>query len=67
MNILCKQIGLGLARVLKKGDHTFEIDEFFGKNKGLVVAEIELTSENENFEKEKTIICLRRPFNLSCI
>ena len=36
---------------IKKGDHTFEIDEFFGKNKGLIVAEIELTSENENFEK----------------
>ena len=30
---------------------TWEVDEFFGKNKGLVVAEIELKSVNEPFEK----------------
>lgn len=36
---------------IKKENHTFEIDVFLGKNKGLVVAEIELTSENESFEK----------------
>ena len=29
----------------------WEIDEFFGKNAGLVVAEIELESEDEAFEK----------------
>ena len=29
----------------------WEVDEFFGKNKGLVVAEIELKSVNEPFEK----------------
>jgi len=33
------------------GKHTFEIDEFCGENEGLVVAEIELDSENETFEK----------------
>lgn len=33
------------------GKHVFEIDEFSGDNKGLVIAEIELSSENENFEK----------------
>lgn len=33
------------------GKHTFEIDEFFGENKGLLIAEIELESEKENFEK----------------
>jgi adenylate cyclase len=32
-------------------EHTFEIDEFFGENQGLIVAEIELNSENEAFEK----------------
>lgn len=32
-------------------EHTFEIDEFFGENQGLIVAEIELHSENETFEK----------------
>jgi len=33
------------------GKHTFEVDEFYGDNEGLVVAEIELESENEAFEK----------------
>jgi len=33
------------------GNHTYEVDEFLGDNKGLVVAEIELKSENEIFEK----------------
>ena len=29
--------------------HTWEVDEFHGDNEGLVVAEIELISENEDF------------------
>ncbi len=33
------------------GIHVFEVDEFHGKNEGLVVAEIELSDENEVFEK----------------
>jgi len=33
------------------GNHTFEIDEFFGENLGLVVAEVELTAEDEAFVK----------------
>ena len=37
--------------LVKVGNHTFEVDEFYGKNKGLVVAEIELTSEAETFDK----------------
>ncbi|MDX1271541.1 CYTH domain-containing protein [Bizionia paragorgiae] len=36
---------------VKVGQHIFEIDEFSGDNEGLVVAEIELSSENETFEK----------------
>jgi CYTH domain-containing protein len=32
-------------------NHTLEIDEFFGENHGLIVAEIELNSENDTFEK----------------
>ena len=32
------------------GPHTFEVDEFFGENEGLVVAEVELHEENEDFE-----------------
>jgi len=31
-------------------DHIFEVDEFGGDNAGLVVAEIELSSENEYFK-----------------
>ena len=32
------------------GNHVWEVDEFLGKNEGLIVAEIELTSEDEDFE-----------------
>ena len=37
--------------LVKAGPHTFEVDEFYGQNQGLVLAEIELGSENEAFEK----------------
>jgi CYTH domain-containing protein len=33
------------------GGHTWEIDVFHGENDGLVVAELELTSESEAFER----------------
>ena len=33
------------------GRHVFEVDEFYGDHQGLVVAEVELTSETEPFEK----------------
>ncbi len=33
------------------GEHLFEVDEFLGQNEGLVVAEIELKSEGEDFDK----------------
>jgi len=36
---------------IPKGNHIFEVDEFFGNNEGLVVAEVELNSEDESFEK----------------
>jgi adenylate cyclase len=35
---------------VKQGAHTWEIDEFCGDNAGLIVAEIELTAEDEVFE-----------------
>ena len=35
---------------VKSGSHTFEVDEFQGSNAGLVIAEIELESENESFK-----------------
>lgn len=34
---------------IKSGEHTFEVDEFLGDNEGLIVAEVELQSENEPF------------------
>ena len=37
--------------LVKSGPHTFEVDEFHGENNGLVVAEVELSSEDETFEK----------------
>lgn len=37
--------------LVKVGNHTFEVDEFYGENKGLTVAEIELGSESEEFVK----------------
>lgn len=33
------------------GNHTFEVDDFMGENEGLIVAEIELQSETELFQK----------------
>ncbi len=37
--------------LVKSGKHTFEVDEFYGDNEGLVMAEVELESEDEAFEK----------------
>jgi adenylate cyclase len=36
---------------VQAGKHVIEIDEFYGENEGLVMAEIELESETEAFEK----------------
>jgi len=36
---------------VKSGIHTFEVDEFYGENQGLVVAEVELSVEGEAFVK----------------
>jgi adenylate cyclase len=36
---------------VKIGNHIFEVDEFYGENEGLIIAEIELESETETFEK----------------
>ncbi len=37
--------------IVPVGNHTFEVDEFYGDNEGLVIAEVELSDENEEFEK----------------
>jgi adenylate cyclase len=33
------------------GEHIFEVDEFYGDNEGLVLAEIELSTEEEEFAR----------------
>ena len=37
--------------LVKSGSHIFEVDEVYGDNEGLVMAEVELQSEDEHFEK----------------
>jgi adenylate cyclase len=37
--------------LIPSGNHTFEVDVFHDKNEGLIIAEIELSSEDEQFEK----------------
>ena len=37
--------------LVRSGDHVFEVDEFYGDNEGLVMAEVELHSEDETFRK----------------
>ena len=37
--------------LVKSGEFTFEVDEFYGDNEGLTVAEVELPSEDAAFDK----------------
>lgn len=49
---LCEPGMIDKTRYLvQSGNHVFEVDEFYGENEGLVVAEVELSSENESFKK----------------
>ncbi|MGB0896014.1 MAG: CYTH domain-containing protein [Flavobacteriaceae bacterium] len=49
---ICKQGVIDKIRYeVKMGDHIFEVDEFFADNTGLIIAEVELTSEDEVFEQ----------------
>lgn len=49
---LCEPGVIDKTRFLVKSDnHTFEVDEFYGDNEGLVVVEVELGAEDESFEK----------------
>ena len=36
---------------IEVGKHTFEVDEFLGDNKGLVIAEVELSYEDEPYDR----------------
>jgi adenylate cyclase len=49
---LCEPGMIDKTRYLvEAGDHTYEVDEFYGDNEGLTVAEVELSSEDEAFVK----------------
>lgn len=49
---LCEKGSIDKIRYeVKVGSHRFEVDEFFGDNAGLTIAEVELSDENEAFEK----------------
>ena len=51
---ICEPGVIDKTRYLVKntdGKHTWEVDEFYGDNDGLTVAEVELTDENEPFDK----------------
>lgn len=37
--------------LVKSGNHVFEVDEFYGDNEGLVMAEVELGAVDEPYEK----------------
>jgi CYTH domain-containing protein len=49
---LCEPGIIDKTRYIIEADgHTFEVDEFHGDNEGLILAEIELSSEDEAFTK----------------
>lgn len=49
---ICEKGVIDKTRYLvKAGTHTYEVDEFYGDNEGLTVAEVELESEDQAFVK----------------
>jgi len=54
--LLCEEGIIDKTRYqIKSGNHIFEVDEFYGENLGLIVAEIELRFEDEAFEKPEWV------------
>ena len=52
--LLCEPGVIDKTRYLVKspdGRHTFEVDEFYGDNEGLIMAEVELGAPDESYEK----------------
>ena len=49
---ICEPGAIDKTRYLvRSGRHVFEVDEFSGENEGLVIAEVDLSSPDEPFEK----------------
>ena len=51
MNLCEKGVIDKMRYEVEVGNHIYEVDEFFGDNKGLIIAEVELKREDEVFEK----------------
>ena len=52
LEVLCHAPIIDKTRYrIRHGHHVFEVDEFHGNNAGLIVAEVELDSEDEAFER----------------
>ncbi len=52
MLMLCEDNMIDKIRYLVEvGSHTFEVDEFYGENSDLLLAEVELNDEDEEFER----------------
>ena len=50
--LLCEPGAIEKTRYeIQAGKHIFEVDEFYGDNEGLTLAEVELESEDESYEK----------------
>jgi adenylate cyclase len=51
---LCEKGTIDKTRYeVQSGNHVVEVDVFYGENEGLIIAEIELSSETETFLKPK--------------
>ncbi len=49
---LCEPGMIDKTRYLvQSGKHVFEVDEFYGENEGLTIAEVELSTKDESYEK----------------
>lgn len=56
LNELCEKPLIEKNRYkIDRGNLTWEIDEFFGENQGLVLAEVELESEDQDYDKPEWI------------
>ena len=52
--LLCREgVVTKIRHLIPFKNHTFEVDEFLKDNSGLVIAEIELFNENEDFERPR--------------
>lgn len=68
---LCDGVVEKIRHYVAYGDHEFEIDEFFGANDGLVVAEVELDAADAAFGRPawlgREVSHLPRYYNLNLI